>query len=78
VAGGDHLIGSRYYQETSRNLETKHVENYNSRPKNRVGIIRRKLHLQWPAAGSEDTELGVMMEPEVCHGTTEVYARVQS
>jgi hypothetical protein len=22
----------------------------------------------WPAAGSADTELGVMMEPEVCHG----------
>jgi hypothetical protein len=21
----------------------------------------------WPAAGSADTELGVMMEPEVCH-----------
>jgi CreA protein len=34
--------------------------------------------LVWPAAGSEDTELGVNMGPEVDHGTTEVYARVQA
>jgi hypothetical protein len=32
----------------------------------------------WPAAGSADTELGVLMEPEVCHGETEVYTRVQA
>jgi len=32
----------------------------------------------WPAPGSEDTELGVLMEPEVGHGETEVYARVQA
>ena len=32
----------------------------------------------WPAAGSADTELGVLMEPEVCHGATEVYTRVQA
>jgi hypothetical protein len=31
----------------------------------------------WPAPGSEDT-LGVLMEPEVGHGATEVYARVQA
>src|SRR5258708_21985856 len=29
----------------------------------------------WPAAGSADTELGVLLEPEVGHGATEVYAR---
>jgi hypothetical protein len=33
---------------------------------------------QWPAPGSEDTELGVLMEPEVGHGETEVYAGVQA
>ncbi len=33
---------------------------------------------KWPTPGSEDTELGVLMEPEVCHGATEVYARVQA
>jgi hypothetical protein len=33
---------------------------------------------EWPAPGSEDTELGVLMELEVGHGETEVYARVQA
>jgi hypothetical protein len=28
----------------------------------------------WPAPGSEDTELGVLMELEVGHGEAEVYA----
>src|SRR5260370_1713189 len=32
----------------------------------------------WPAAGSADTELGVLLEPEVGHGATEVYARIQA
>jgi hypothetical protein len=32
----------------------------------------------WPAPGSEDTELGVLLEPEVGHGEAEVYARVQA
>ncbi len=32
----------------------------------------------WPAPGSEDTELGVFMGPEVRHGAAEVYARVQA
>ena len=31
-----------------------------------------------PAPGSEDTELGVLMEPEVGHGEAEVYTRVQA
>ena len=30
----------------------------------------------WPAAGSADTEFGVLMELEADHGTTEIYARV--
>jgi hypothetical protein len=32
----------------------------------------------WPAACSADTELGVMMEPEVGHGEAKVYTRVQA
>jgi hypothetical protein len=32
----------------------------------------------WPAPGSEDTELGVLMELEVGHGEASVYARVQA
>src|SRR6267378_4533998 len=35
-------------------------------------------HSLWPAPGSEDTELGVLMELEVGHGETEVYPRVQA
>jgi hypothetical protein len=32
----------------------------------------------WPVPGLDDTELGVRMEPEVWHGTKEVYAGVQA
>ena len=35
-------------------------------------------YTEWPAPGSEDTELGVLMEPEVDHGEAEVYTRVQA
>ena len=41
-------------------------------------IASPTLVRDWPAPGFEDTKLGVFMEPEVCHGTTEVYARVQA
>jgi Protein of unknown function (DUF2924) len=34
--------------------------------------------LDWPAPGSEDTELGVFMRPEVSHGATKVYAGIQA
>ena len=34
--------------------------------------------VNWPAPGFEDTELGVFMEPEVSHGKTKVYTRVQA
>jgi hypothetical protein len=53
----------------------------------RLGISFRRTILSnglhhtadvWPAPGSEDTELGVLMELEVGHGETEVYARVQA
>jgi hypothetical protein len=41
--------------------------------------VDRALVLEdWPAPGSEDTELGVLMELEVGHGETEVYPRVQA
>jgi hypothetical protein len=34
--------------------------------------------MMWPAPGSEDTELGVLMELEVRHGEASVYAGVQA
>jgi hypothetical protein len=40
--------------------------------------IEEVRQAQWPAPGSEDTELGVLMELEVGHGETEVYPRVQA
>jgi hypothetical protein len=43
------------------------------------GAIRfDSVAMIWPAPGSEDTELGVLMELEVGHGETEVYPRVQA
>ena len=52
---------------------------YYFRQENRLG---KKLFINayeiWPAPGSEDTELGVLMEPEVGHGETEIYAGVQA
>ncbi len=33
---------------------------------------------QWPAPGSEDTELGVILEPEVVYGTQTLWTRVQA
>ena len=43
-------------------------------------LLRREKQRKdnWPAPGSEDTELGVLMEAEVGHGETEIYARIQA
>jgi DNA end-binding protein Ku len=43
-----------------------------------IAIESKRTIEIWPAPGSEDTELGVLMELEVGHGETEVYARVQA
>jgi tRNA U34 2-thiouridine synthase MnmA/TrmU len=40
--------------------------------------LTREFGALWPAPGSEDTELGVFMGPEVSHGETKVYAGVQA
>jgi hypothetical protein len=41
-------------------------------------VVRIEIIADWPAPGSEDTELGVFMGPEVSHGETKVYAGVQA
>jgi hypothetical protein len=41
-------------------------------------VVLGRDQIAWPAPGSEDTELGVLMELEVGHGETEVYPRVQA
>ena len=38
----------------------------------------RRNHTLWPAPGSEDTELGVILEPEVVYGTQTLCTRVQA
>jgi uncharacterized protein len=60
----------------------------NARPVHRKGgivivALRRiepgeEITYDWPAPGSEDTELGVFMGPEVGHGETKVYTGVQA
>ena len=40
--------------------------------------LSKFLAREWPAPGSEDTELGVFMEPEVSDGKTKVHTRVQA
>jgi hypothetical protein len=46
----------------------------------REGSLRelRRVHCKWPAPGSEDTELGVILEPEVVYGTQTLCTRVQA
>src|SRR5215204_5494862 len=44
----------------------------------KIGHSRGLCFRNWPVPGFEDTELGVLMEPEVRHGETEVYTRVQA
>ena len=44
----------------------------------KLKTVLRKIAAYWPAPGSEDTELGVLMELEVGHGETEVHAGIQA
>ena len=55
----------------------KLLEDENGRLKRIVADLSLDKEM-WPVPGFEDTELGVFMEPEVDHGTTEVYAGVQA
>ena len=55
-------------------IDGKWVSRYSYRKGLCIGLSERS----WPAPGSEDTELGVLMGPEVGHGETQVYARVQA
>jgi hypothetical protein len=45
---------------------------------NTAELARKVESGNWPAPGSADTELGVLMGPEVSHGETKVYAGVQA
>jgi len=43
-----------------------------------LGVVSVAAFEDWPAPGSEDTELRCLMEREADHGETEVYAGVQA
>jgi hypothetical protein len=60
--------------DSTRSLATELIR----KRKNPVEVLILLCARLWPAPGSEDTELGVLMELEVGHGETEVYARVQA
>jgi hypothetical protein len=50
-----------------------------TRMRKKVSKTNHEIELaNWPAPGFEDTKLGVLMEPEVDHGASEVYAGVQA
>jgi Integrase core domain len=63
------LLGNYYLPGQLEQSIEEFVEYYNN---------CRYHESRWPAPGSEDTELGVLMELEVGHGETEVYPRVQA
>jgi hypothetical protein len=74
--------GTDAWAEIEANLEDRwttvdRVLNSASFPKV-LGVRIDPKSSTWPAPGSEDTELGVLMELEVGHGETEVHARVQA
>ena len=78
-------ILTNYAKETMFNVQVSlHLTIRTSLVPDRKGMLRSGDVILdrdwpiWPAPGFEDTELGVFMEPEVDHGTTEIYAGVQA
>ncbi len=70
------LIDEVSTRKETLNSEINHLRSENE--KLRASQERQLSRAKWPAPGSEDTELGILMEPEVGHGEAEVYARVQA
>jgi non-homologous end joining protein Ku len=69
--------------KTGNRISLKPVDSETGEPLERSEIVKGyKLegdqYVIWPAPGSADTELGVLMEREVGHGETDVYAGVQA
>ena len=66
-------IGVALLNPTSANLQTVVTDTDIS------GVIANALlDNAWPAPGSEDTELGVILEPEVVYGTQTLCTRIQA
>jgi len=76
VLGSGFLLRIQSHMARSRcRLDKLHRTYFTPDELRGIGLIDEEI---WPAPGSEDTELGVLMELEVGHGETEVYARVQA
>jgi hypothetical protein len=73
--GGRRRLRKLYTRELCQQA-TNQLQNEFAEQKRKAEEARDLI--DWPAPGSEDTELGVLMELEVGHGETEVYARVQA
>jgi transposase InsO family protein len=77
-----------HYIAPGRPMQNGYIESFNGRMRDE--LLNESLFVDldharqlidewvWPAPGSEDTELGVLMGPEGGHGETEVHARVQA
>ncbi len=65
-------VASDTNPDNARVFVSRHGFSYKSHKRAKSDVV------DWPAPGLEDTELGVFMEPEVCHGAQEIYARVQA
>jgi hypothetical protein len=80
-----HVFERFYNEAVTHLLSTAHAEYLREKCPRRnfesgsawLRALRNEV-TSWPAPGSEDTELGVLMELEVGHGETEVYPRVQA
>jgi hypothetical protein len=59
-------------------MSARDLEQFDKHLKLRCPWILEPSLAGWPAPGSKDTELGVLMELEVGYGETEVYPRVQA
>jgi hypothetical protein len=64
--------------QTREDEKGKKAENVWAKARNEPVAFFTSVLAIWPAPGSEDTELGVLMGPEGGHGETEVHARVQA
>jgi fido (protein-threonine AMPylation protein) len=86
------VLGRKHYIFRERFLKSLHHRMFNRvwRWAGRFRTTERNLGVKshlieaelrtaiWPAPGSADTELGVLMDLEVGHGETKIYAGVQA
>jgi hypothetical protein len=78
AGGATGLVEPAMGQKSSQTHIKEFKEQKNPRYAIEMAAVVAYYLQDWPAPGSEDTELGVLMGPEGGHGETEVHARVQA